>query len=162
MELLAQEGLTRPESLLPDRRRGGMGRLLRVLACVGQGDASVGRLLEGHANALELLASVAPAPLRERALEQARRGALYGVWGADPPENPLRAEFDDGRYRLSGAKLFCSGADGLDAALVLATAGKTSGSCSSSRWTTGWRSIGPPGVPWECAHRAAIGWCSTA
>jgi alkylation response protein AidB-like acyl-CoA dehydrogenase len=120
LELLAAEGLTRPERLLPDRRHGGMGRLLRVLACVGQGDASVGRLLEGHANALELLERVAPAPLRARALGQARRGALYGVWGADPPENPLRAELEGGRYRLSGAKLFCSGADGLDAALVLA------------------------------------------
>jgi alkylation response protein AidB-like acyl-CoA dehydrogenase len=122
MELLAEEGLTCPESLLPDRLRGGMGRLLRVLACVGQGDASVGRLLEGHANALELLDRVAPAPLRTSALERARRGAIYGVWGADPPENPLRAEFDGGCYRLRGAKLFCSGAVGLDAALVLAAA----------------------------------------
>jgi alkylation response protein AidB-like acyl-CoA dehydrogenase len=122
MEMLAEEGLTSPESLVPDRLHCGMGRLLRVLACVGQGDASVGRLLEGHANALELLARVAPAPLRERALEQARRGAIYGVWGADPPENPLRAGSHSGRYHFSGAKLFCSGADGLDAALVLAAA----------------------------------------
>jgi alkylation response protein AidB-like acyl-CoA dehydrogenase len=122
MALLAEEGLTTPEGLLPDLLHGGMGRLLRVLACVGRGDASVGRLFEGHANALELLARVAPAPMRARALGQARRGAIYGVWGADPPQNPLRAEFDGGHYRLRGAKLFCSGVDGLDAALVLAAA----------------------------------------
>jgi alkylation response protein AidB-like acyl-CoA dehydrogenase len=122
MELLVREGLTRPESLVPVRLRGSMGQLLRVPASVGQGDASVGRLLEGHANALELLVRVAPAPLRTGALQKVRDGALYGVWGADPPENALRAEFDGGRYRLSGAKLFCSGVDGLDAALVLAAA----------------------------------------
>ncbi|WP_299358626.1 hypothetical protein [uncultured Paracoccus sp.] len=122
MELLAGEGLTRLERLVPDRLHGGMGQLRRMLAHVGQGDASVGRLLEGHANALELLDRVAPEPLRTRALDKVGRGAIYGVWGADPPENPLRVAFDGGRYHLSGAKMFCSGADGLDAALVLAAA----------------------------------------
>lgn len=120
MEVLVEEGLTRPDGLVPDRLHGGMGRLLRVLACVGQGDASVGRLLEGHANALELIYRVAPAPLRARAFEEVCRGAVYGIWGADPPKNRLRAQFDGARYCLSGEKLFCSGADGLDAALVLA------------------------------------------
>ncbi len=120
MTLLVSEGLTRPEAALPTPRRGGMGRLLRLLAEIGRGDASVGRLYEGHANALELIDRLGPGALREHWLGCARSAALLGVWGADPPEGALRFRRDGGRLRLAGAKLYCSGADGLDAALVLA------------------------------------------
>lgn len=120
MDLLAARGLTSPEALLPGLGRGGLGRLLRLLAEVGQGDASVGRLLEGHANALELIDRVAPTDLRNRTLAAVRDGAMMGVWGADPLENRLCARRDGATIRLHGVKIFCSGADGLDAAIVLA------------------------------------------
>lgn len=120
MTLLVNEGLTRPEAALPDSRRGGMSRLLRLLAEIGRGDASIGRLYEGHTNALELVDRLGSDSIRDRWLGSARRGAFLGVWGADPPEDALRFRREDGRLRLAGAKLYCSGADGLDAALVLA------------------------------------------
>lgn len=101
-------------------RAAGMARLLELLRELGRGDASVARLVEGHANALELIDRLAPEPLRGTALSLAAGGALYGVWGADPPEGRLVAERDAEGWTLSGAKAFCSGAGDLDAALVLA------------------------------------------
>jgi alkylation response protein AidB-like acyl-CoA dehydrogenase len=120
MEVLVAEGVTAPDAMLPDPAHGGMGRLLRTLAEVGQGDASVGRLLEGHANALEIVVRTAPESLRTHVLDGSRRGEVYGVWGADAPQNRLTVRHEGNRLRLSGEKLYCSGADGLSAALVLA------------------------------------------
>jgi hypothetical protein len=74
---------------------------------VSKADASVGRILEGHYNALERLTLDGIDP----------RGALLGVWGADPVGG-TPAYVEDGR--LYGEKVFCSGAGGLDQALVVA------------------------------------------
>lgn len=124
MRLLAEAGLTVPEALVPDPARGGMAAVLRRLRAVGRADAGLGRLLEGHADALGLILRLAPRGMRERALQAAREGALYGVWGADPPQDRLRVEREGEALRLSGAKIFCSGVDGLRGALVLAAEGE--------------------------------------
>ncbi len=120
LDILVARGLTTPEAMVPDLGCGEMARLLGLLAEVGQGDASVGRLLEGHANALELIGRTAPQPLRKCVFAAVRSGAILGVWGADPVEDRLRVSRQSDELRLSGAKLFCSGADGLDAAVALA------------------------------------------
>lgn len=120
LDILFARGLTQPEALLADPSRGGMTRLLGLLAAVGRGDASVGRLIEGHANALELIDRTASRPLRERVFAAVRSGALLGVWGADPRDNRLKASWDPDGLKLCGAKIYCSGAEGLSAALVLA------------------------------------------
>ncbi len=87
-------------------------------------DGSVGRILDGHLNAVERLAVQAPAALRDRELQAVLdRRLRAGVWGGDPVpgEGPPAAivRGDDGEV-LRGVKTFCSGAGGLDRALVLA------------------------------------------
>lgn len=91
---------------------------------VARADGSVGRIYEGHLNAVERLAVAAPEPLRSDELAAVARGARrLGVWGADPrPEEgePARVVGTAGGLALEGVKVLCSGAGGLDRALVLA------------------------------------------
>ncbi len=89
--------------------------LLEALAAVGAASLSAGRLFEGHVNALKLVVLHAEGEARRRWLGAARRGALFGVWGAEGPD-PVRL---DG-LTLSGQKLFASGADVIDHAIVTA------------------------------------------
>ena len=96
----------------------------RVLRSVAGADGSVGRILDGHFNGVERVSLLAPEPLRSRELEAIAAGKLLlGVWGADPipgEGEPARLVQDEGGARLIGVKTFCSGATGLDRALVLA------------------------------------------
>src|SRR5215210_872936 len=95
-----------------------------VLRAVAGADGSVGRILDGHFNGVERVSLLAPEPLRSRELEAIAAGKLLlGVWGADPipgEGEPARLVQEEGGARLMGVKTFCSGATGLDRALVLA------------------------------------------
>lgn len=91
--------------------------LLRLLADVGRGDLSAGRIYEGHVNALLLVQTYGSAEQKRRLGALAREGTLFGVWNTDLPSNPLRVE--NGRFL--GAKNFASGVDGLGQALVTVT-----------------------------------------
>jgi hypothetical protein len=91
---------------------GDRGQEWELVRAVARADGSVGRIFEGHLNALERLALHGIAP----------EGRLLGVWGANPaPGEGEPARYADGT--LSGVKVFCSGAGGLDAALVTAQDG---------------------------------------
>lgn len=96
---------------LGDRR---MPRLLRLLAAVGRGDLSVGRIFEGHCNALFLIHGHGTTSQRRTWLEEAADGGLFGVWNTDQPGAPLRLE----NGALVGAKSFSTGVDGLRRAIV--------------------------------------------
>lgn len=89
---------------------------------VAAADASVGRILDGHLNAIERLEVTADPRLRDRELERVGHGGhLLGVWGADPRPGegpPARLHERDGALVVRGVKTFCSGAGGVDAALV--------------------------------------------
>jgi len=90
---------------------------------VAAADSSVGRILDGHLNAVERLEVAAEPELRERELARVEAGAILGVWGADPEPgegDPARLrEGPGGGLVLHGAKTFCSGAGGVAAALVM-------------------------------------------
>lgn len=90
-----------------------------LVRSVARADGSVARILDGHLNAVERLSVVAPEPLRSRHLERVLAGELLlGVWGADPADGEGEpARLVDGR--VHGVKTFCSGAGGVQAALVL-------------------------------------------
>ena len=92
----------------------------RIVRRVAAADASVARILDGHVNAVERLALLLSEPLRSAELAAVGAGERrLGVWGADP----LPGEGEPARLTPSGTaegvKVFCSGAGGLDRALVL-------------------------------------------
>jgi Acyl-CoA dehydrogenase, C-terminal domain len=95
-------------------------RLVRRVACA---DGSVGRIFDGHLNAVERLTVQGPAELAERELAAIRRCELRaGVWGGDPVagEGPPATVITRGRRQvLRGVKTFCSGAGGIHRALIL-------------------------------------------
>lgn len=88
--------------------------LLRLLHAVGRRDLPLGRVFEGHVDALQIVARYGTPDRRDRTQAAARDGAVLGVWNADRPGAPL--VLADGR--LSGGKAFASGAGILSHALV--------------------------------------------
>ncbi len=96
-----------------------------AVRAVARADGSVGRVYDGHLNAVERLSVAASEPLRSRELQAVAAGeVILGVWGADPApgEGPPARLVRRGRLgaALVGVKVFCSGAGGIDRALVLA------------------------------------------
>jgi hypothetical protein len=88
--------------------------LLRVLYDVGRRDLPLGRLFEGHVDALQIVSRYGSVAQRALAQAAARDGAAYGVWNADRSGAPTVLQ--DGR--LSGSKAFASGAGVLSHALI--------------------------------------------
>jgi alkylation response protein AidB-like acyl-CoA dehydrogenase len=113
----ARAGTTRPPA--SDE----LGLVRRVAAA----DGSVGRIFDGHINAVERLAVQAPPELRDRELAAVRARRLRaGVWGGNPVPGegpPAEIRRTAGGEVLRGVKTFCSGAGGLHRALVLARDG---------------------------------------
>lgn len=89
-------------------------RLLRLLYEIGRRDLPLGRLFEGHVDALQIVSRFGSDAQREQAHKAVRNGAAFGVWNADQPGNGT--EFTVGR--LTGAKSFASGAGILSHALI--------------------------------------------
>ncbi len=100
---------------------------LDLVRRVARADGSVGRIYDGHVNAVERIAVQGPAALADREIEAIAAGELRaGVWGGDPVPGegtPARVLSVGGVEVLRGVKTFCSGAGGLHRALVLARDG---------------------------------------
>ena len=92
--------------------------LLRLLHAIGRRDLPMGRLFEGHVDALQIVCRNGTPELIAATVAAARAGAALGVWNADVPCEPLRLTAE----RLTGAKSFASGAGVLTHALVTADA----------------------------------------
>ncbi|MEA2373071.1 MAG: hypothetical protein QOH12_3465 [Solirubrobacteraceae bacterium] len=94
---------------------------LRLVRTVARADGSVGRILDGHLNAVERLRLLDP---RADDLPQIESGRLWlGLWGADPlagEGDPAIVAGRPGHWHLTGSKVFCSGAGGVHRAAVLA------------------------------------------
>jgi len=80
-----------------------------TLAEVAAADLSLGRLFEGHADAVAILAEAG----------RDVTDGLWGVWAAEPAS--LQAKLDRQGWRLHGRKPWCSGASMLSHALCTAT-----------------------------------------
>jgi alkylation response protein AidB-like acyl-CoA dehydrogenase len=113
--------------LAADRSRCDLGVEVTLIRSVAAADASVARILDGHYNGVERLALLADdAQLRASELARIAAGELLlGVWGADPAPGegePARIEraAERGGMTLHGVKTFCSGAGGVQRALVIA------------------------------------------
>jgi alkylation response protein AidB-like acyl-CoA dehydrogenase len=120
---LEQAGALKWGAVLGTRRPPAAAELALVRR-VARADGSVGRIFDGHVNAVERLAAQGPRELAKSELELVNAGQLRaGVWGGDPIHGegaPATVLPGGGEQVLRGVKTFCSGAGGLDRALVLA------------------------------------------
>jgi len=91
----------------------GMRDRCEALCEVAALDLSLARLMEGHLDARAIIREAGRSPAA---------GPLYGVWAADSKDASLSAEQEGSTWRLRGTKRYCSGAIGLDRALVTARA----------------------------------------
>ena len=97
-------------SALPHPGSGSTATRFAALASWAAKDLSLARLLEGHVDALSILAEVGHEPTA---------GETYGVWAARTPDGTTARLKADG-WQLSGEKPFCSGSTRIDRALVTA------------------------------------------
>lgn len=122
--LLAQAGLL-PVALLPARGGLGLGlvpgtsaALHQVLAAIGQGNLSVGRVYEGHVNALHLVQTYGTAKqIAKAATDVHDHALLFGVWNTEA-SGGIHVAPTEGGLLLSGAKTFTSGAGHVARALI--------------------------------------------
>ncbi len=118
--------------------------LLDVLVAVGRGSLTLGRLFEGHVNAVKLVTRYGDAANLALLHEEAAAGFPTGVWMAEDG-TPLRLEKGPACGRLQGRKVLASGCGRFRRPLVAATTGEGSqmvipfvehGRADSSGWTT--------------------------
>jgi alkylation response protein AidB-like acyl-CoA dehydrogenase len=109
---------------------------LHLVRAVARADGSVGRILDGHLNAVERLRllDLGDNQAVGRDLDAIASGKLWlGLWGADPvgdEGDPAIVGGSPGSWHLSGTKVFCSGAGGVHRAAVVARPPDG----SSARW----------------------------
>ncbi|MFW8637551.1 hypothetical protein [Cribrihabitans pelagius] len=90
-------------------------RIARGLMQVGAANLSIGRLWEGHVNALRLIRLHGSAALQRDVDRWIAGGALLGVWGAD---GRVPVTLDASGAHLDGCKRFASGLGTVSHALV--------------------------------------------
>jgi hypothetical protein len=88
--------------------------LLTKLYETGRRDLPLGRLLEGHVDAVQIVQRYGSGPQVARLRHALAQGATLGVWNAALPGEPLQLEGG----RLNGGKTYASGAGVLTHALV--------------------------------------------
>ncbi len=99
--------------------RGQNAQLLDVLRGVGRADLSLGRLFEGHANALKLFDWYASVAQKRWLAKVLKEGRLFGVWATERAPG-LTLEAAPAGWLLGGGKCFATGAGGLDYTIVTA------------------------------------------
>ncbi len=92
---------TEPDSILP---------LLHLLKEIGRGNLSVGRVYEGHVNALWLVQTYGTEDQIAAYAADARAGHVFAVWNTEAADGVKITPQGNGRYVLQGAKTFGSGA----------------------------------------------------
>lgn len=113
---LAENGLL--NAVLP-RKFGGDGlgieedstfELLTLLKTFGYGNLVVGRIYEGHFNAVQLICEYGDDAQSARFFsEAAQKKHLFGVWNTEAGDGVKIIPIENGKFRLEGAKTFASG-----------------------------------------------------
>jgi alkylation response protein AidB-like acyl-CoA dehydrogenase len=91
-----------------------------VLQSIGSGSLPLGRLFEGHVNALEFVLRYGNHQQVDLVAEEAREGRMFGIWNTDDANGP-RLVHRYGRSWLEGRKILASGAGDTERPLVTAT-----------------------------------------
>jgi alkylation response protein AidB-like acyl-CoA dehydrogenase len=89
--------------------------LLQLLRLIGRGNLAVGRVFEGHVNAIALIALYGSEEQLAKASQDAGEGHLFAIWNTEQAEG-LRVV----GTCLKGSKIFCSAAEYATRALVTA------------------------------------------
>jgi alkylation response protein AidB-like acyl-CoA dehydrogenase len=93
--------------------------LLMLLKQMGRGNLAVGRIYEGHVNALQLIQTFGTHEQMEVYATDARdRHKIFGVWNAEAADGVTIHPLQDERYGLKGSKTFCSGSGFVDRPFV--------------------------------------------
>jgi alkylation response protein AidB-like acyl-CoA dehydrogenase len=102
--------------------------LLKLLKAIGRGNLAVGRIYEGHVNALQLIQTFGTSEQIEAYAADARdRHKIFGVWNAEAANGVKIVPLENGRYRLEGCKTFASGSGYVDRPFV-------NGALPDGRW----------------------------
>jgi alkylation response protein AidB-like acyl-CoA dehydrogenase len=94
--------------------------LSEVLRQIGWGSLPLGRLFEGHVNAIGLVLRYGRQEQARLIAREVQEGRLFGVWNTDDAQN-LRLICEQGNCRLEGRKILASGAGRIERPLVTAT-----------------------------------------
>ena len=92
--------------------------LLMLLKAIGRGNLVVGRIYEGHVNALQLIQTFGTPKQIEAYAADARENKIFGVWNAEAEDGVKIVPLDNGKYRLEGSKTFCTGCGYVDRPFV--------------------------------------------
>lgn len=117
---LAEAGLfsvTLPGNPL-DRRLADTANLLQLLKRIGGANLAVGRVFEGHINALQLVHLFGSDAQKQTWFQAAQSRCLFSVWNTQAGDGVRIHAVGEGRYVLEGAKTFCSGANWINRPLV--------------------------------------------
>ncbi|MBA3921232.1 MAG: acyl-CoA dehydrogenase family protein [Nostocaceae cyanobacterium] len=116
-ELIAEAGMLAAPL---ERHLGGWGcgydadviyETLKLLKHLGRGNLAVGRVYEGHVNALQLIQALGTKEQVAGYAADARDAQkIFGVWNAEAGDGVKVIPQHNGKYRLEGCKTFCSGA----------------------------------------------------
>lgn len=85
--------------------------LLKLLKTIGAGNLAVGRVFEGHVNALLLIELYGSETQKKRfAADVCEQRKIFGVWNTEAADGVQFKRGENGKIKLSGAKTFASGA----------------------------------------------------
>ncbi|MAW99831.1 MAG: acyl-CoA dehydrogenase [Sphingomonas sp.] len=93
--------------------------MFEALRRIGRADLSLGRLFEGHVNALQLFGWYGDKGQLHWLSKALEGGAMFGIWASEPAPG-VQLVGEEGEMHLTGAKHFASGAGGIDHAIVTA------------------------------------------
>ncbi len=93
--------------------------LFEILRLLGTASLVLGRIYEGHVNALRLVACYATTDIAAQMADDAAAGHLFAVWVAPSPD-PVRVLRLQHGYRIIGTKEFCSAAGHATRAVITA------------------------------------------
>ena len=93
--------------------------LLTLLKLFGYGNLVVGRIFEGHFNAVQLINEFGtPRQLESFAVEAIQENHIFGVWNTEAGDGVEISPCGGGKHRLEGAKTFASGVDYVNRPIV--------------------------------------------
>lgn len=92
--------------------------LLMLLETIGRGNLVVGRIYEGHVNALQLIQTFGASEQITAYAADAKANKIFGVWNAEAGDGVKIVPVGKGKYRLEGSKTFCTGCGYVDRPFV--------------------------------------------